>query len=80
MDKDWIYTRQLGWTELDEDGNERLAVVSVIQFPMGFCVFRSGRSIELIHWSLDREDALDTACEASRQEISAHELRQCQSE
>lgn len=80
MDKEWIYTRSLGWIELDEDGNERATVIAVLEMKLGYCVFRLGRSIELIHWDLDREDALDTACEACRQEISAHELRQCQSD
>lgn len=77
MEQKWAYIKDLGWTELDGAGSEKYAVIAVLEIPIGYCIFRTGKSVELIGWDLDRETSIELAVDAARAEIARHECRMC---
>ncbi len=74
------YARKLGWDEYDADGDMVPARVLVTECPIGFNVFRTGQHIVFLGWYMGREDAVDAAVDASRTEMSQHEIEQAKRE
>ena len=70
----FIYERELGWSELDEDEERIPAMIIVVDANFGYNIFRIGSDCELLEWFIDREDALDFAVDGVRKEISLHEF------
>jgi hypothetical protein len=71
---DFIFTKNLGWKEIDEYGDEVDAMIIVLDANMGYNIFRLGEYCELIDWIIDREEALEYAVDLCRKEISSHEF------
>ena len=76
MNNDFIYTRNLGWNEVDENGDEVEVMIIVLDANLGYNIFRLGEYCELLDWYLSREEALEYAIDTSRKEISYHEINE----
>lgn len=69
----FIYARELGWDEKDDDGELIPVMIIVVDANLGYNVLRLAYFCELLEWFSDREDAIDYAVDSCRMEISKHE-------
>ena len=76
MNNNFVYTRNLGWIEIDEHGDEVEVMILVLDANLGYNVFRLGEYCELLEWYINREEALEYAIDISRKEISHHEIKE----
>lgn len=75
------YAKNLGWHEVDEEGDKIHAMIFVIDIDLGYAVFRQGtKSKEIIFYSFNREKAVEWAVDRARQEIADHEIQQVKKE
>ena len=76
LNNDFIFTKDLGWFEIDEYGEEVEAMILVLDANLGYNIFRLGERCELLEWIVNREEALEYAIDVCRKEISHHEIKE----
>jgi hypothetical protein len=70
----FIFSKNLGWKEIDEYQDEVDVMIIVVDANLGFNIFRLGEYCELLDWMIDREEALEYAVDSCRKEIAFHEI------
>lgn len=69
------YVRELGWNEVDEDGEKIKTAIVVTHASFGYVVLRFGAdTCRFLNWALTREEAIEWAVDRARKEISHHEI------
>ena len=76
----FVYIKDLGWDELDDEDEKCRAMVVVVDANFGFNVFRFGGINQHIGWYSAKEDAIEYAVDCSRQDIAEHEFMEYRGE
>lgn len=70
------YFKELGWKEIDSEGNSIPAFIFVLDVYYGYAVFRNGYGgLNLIHWDNNIDEATEFAVDRARAEIAEHEIK-----
>ncbi len=70
------YSRDLGWKEYDEDGDQVHAVIYVLDMNWGYGVIRHGSNSRMVFHSKKLHEAVEWAVDEVRKEVSTHEMHQ----
>jgi len=73
-----IYSKHLGWSEYDEEGDSVPATIVVVKAFVGYDIFRVGEQIYHLDWYGPKECAIEWAVDRVRQEVAEHEMRQAE--